>query len=136
MIPGFNDSEDELRRAAGFVASVSKDIPWHVTAFHPDYKMTDRGATPAATLLRAAEIGTEEGLRYVYAGNLPGQTGKWENTRCPACGETVIERIGFRIRHNRLAEGACPRCRTPIPGRWDPKVEGTTKTHGIPLPVF
>ena len=136
VIPGFNDSEEELRRAAGFVASVSKDIPWHVTAFHPDYKMTDRGATPAATLLRAAEIGTEEGLRYVYAGNLPGQTGKWENTRCPECGETVIERIGFRVRHNRLAEGTCPRCRTPIPGRWDPKVEGTTRTHGIPLPVF
>ena len=136
VIPGFNDSEDELRRAAGFVSSISKDIPWHVTAFHPDYKMTDRGATPAATLLRAAEIGTEEGLRYVYAGNLPGQTGKWENTRCPECGETVIERIGFRVRRNRLAQGACPRCRTPIPGRWDPKVEGTTRTHGIPLPVF
>ena len=136
VIPGFNDSEDELRRAAGFVASVSKDIPWHVTAFHPDYKMTDRGATPAATLLRAAEIGAEEGLRYVYAGNLPGQTGKWENTRCPGCGETVIERFGFRVRRNRLAEGACPRCQTPIPGRWDPKVEGTTRTNGIPLPVF
>ena len=136
VIPGFNDSEDELRRAAGFVASISKDIPWHVTAFHPDYKMTDRGATPAATLLRAAEIGTEEGLRYVYAGNLPGQTGKWENTRCPECGETVIERIGFRVRRNRLAQGACPRCRTPIPGRWDPKVEGTTRTNGVPLPVF
>lgn len=136
VIPGFNDSEEELRRAAGFVASISKDIPWHVTAFHPDYKMTDREATPAATLLRAAEIGTEEGLRYVYAGNLPGLTGKWENTRCPECGETVIERIGFRVRRNGLAEGACPRCRTPIPGRWDPKVEGTTRTHGIPLPVF
>ncbi|MEP6470411.1 MAG: AmmeMemoRadiSam system radical SAM enzyme, partial [Acidobacteriota bacterium] len=100
------------------------------------YKMTDRGATPAATLLRAAEIGAEEGLRYVYAGNLPGQTGKWENTRCPECGETVIERIGFRVRRNRLDSGSCPRCRTPIPGRWDPKVEGTTRTHGIPLPVF
>jgi pyruvate formate lyase activating enzyme len=136
VIPGFNDSEDELRRAAGFVASVSKDIPWHVTAFHPDYKMTDRGATPAATLLRAAEIGTEEGLRYVYAGNLPGRTGKWENTRCPECGETVIERFGFRVVRNRLAAGACPRCQSPIPGRWDPKVEGTTRTNGIPLPVF
>jgi pyruvate formate lyase activating enzyme len=136
VIPDFNDSEDELRRAAGFVASVSKDIPWHVTAFHPDYKMTDRGATPAATLLRAAEIGTEEGLRYVYAGNLPGRTGKWEHTRCPECGETVIERFGFRVRRNRLAAGACPRCQTPIPGRWDPKVEGTTRTNGIPLPVF
>ncbi len=88
VIPGFNDSEDELREAARFVASVSPDIPWHVTAFHPDYKMNDRGATPVATLLRAAEIGTEAGLRYVYAGNLPGRVGPWENTRCPDCRAT------------------------------------------------
>jgi len=135
-IPGFNDSEDELRRAAQFVASVSRDIPWHVTAFHPDYKMTDRGGTPVETLLRAAQIGTEEGLRYVYAGNLPGRVGEWENTRCPECRTTVIERFGFRVRKNRLVEGACPKCQTPIPGRWDPKVEGTTRTNGIPLPVF
>jgi pyruvate formate lyase activating enzyme len=103
VIPGFNDSEDELRRAAAFVASVSRDIPWHVTAFHPDYKMTDRGATPVAKLVRAAEIGTEEGLRYVYAGNLPGRVGKWENTRCPSCSATVIERWGFEVIANRLA---------------------------------
>jgi pyruvate formate lyase activating enzyme len=136
VIPGFNDSEDELRRAAAFVASVSRDVPWHVTAFHPDYKMTDRGATPTSTLVRAAEIGTEEGLRYVYAGNLPGRVGKWEDTRCPECAATVIERYGFRVRKNRLVEGACPKCRTPIPGRWNPEVEGTTRTNGIPLPVF
>jgi pyruvate formate lyase activating enzyme len=136
VIPGFNDSEDELRRAAAFVASVSKDVPWHVTAFHPDYKMTDRGATLASKLVRAAEIGTEEGLRYVYAGNLPGRVGKWEDTRCPDCGTTVIERYGFRVRRNRLAAGRCPTCETPIPGRWDPRVEGTTRTNGIPLPVF
>jgi pyruvate formate lyase activating enzyme len=136
VIPGFNDSEDELRRAAAFIASISKDIPWHVTAFHPDYKMTDHGATPAETLVRAAEIGTAEGLRYVYAGNIPGGVGPWENTRCPGCGTALVERYGFRILRNLLVEGACPRCETPIPGRWDPKVEGTTRTNGIPLPVF
>ncbi|HEX5133937.1 MAG TPA: AmmeMemoRadiSam system radical SAM enzyme [Thermoanaerobaculia bacterium] len=136
VIPGFNDSEEELTRAAAFVASVSPDIPWHVTAFHPDYKMTDRGGTPVSTLIRAAEIGTEQGLRYVYAGNLPGRVGKWEDTRCPGCATTLIERYGFLVRKNRLAEGACFRCQTPIPGRWDPRMEGTTKTHGIPLPVF
>jgi pyruvate formate lyase activating enzyme len=136
VIPGFNDSEEELTRAAGFVASVSRDIPWHVTAFHPDYKMTDRGGTPVSTLLRAAEIGTGQGLHYVYAGNLPGRVGKWEDTRCHECGATLIERYGFQVRQNRLVDGACFRCRTPIPGRWDPRVEGTTRTNGIPLPVF
>jgi len=135
-IPGFNDSDAELTRAARFIASVSRDIPWHVTAFHPDYKMTDRGATPAETLLRACEIGTAEGLRYVYAGNLPGRLGEWENTRCPGCGKTVIERKGFRVLANRLVEGACPTCATAIPGRWDGKAEGTTRTRGIPLPVI
>jgi pyruvate formate lyase activating enzyme len=136
VIPGFNDSEEELTRAARFIASVSKDIPWHVTAFHPDYKMTDRGATPVAKLLRACEIGTSEGLRYVYAGNIPGRVGEWENTRCPKCAATVIERRGFRVVANRLAAGACPACATSIPGRWDASVEGTTRTHGIPLPVL
>jgi pyruvate formate lyase activating enzyme len=136
VIPGFNDAQEELRRAARFIASLSPDIPWHVTAFHPDYKMNDRGATPARTLVGAAEIGTQEGLNYVYAGNLPGGTGEWENTRCPGCRLTLIERFGFRVLKNRLVSGACPRCATPIPGRWDARVEGTTRTHGIPLPVI
>jgi pyruvate formate lyase activating enzyme len=135
-IPGFNDSEEELRRAAAFVASVSPDIPWHVTAFHPDYKMNDRGSTPAQTLIRAAEIGTEEGLRYVYAGNLPGHVGEWENTRCPQCHATLIERYGFRVLKNRLQGGSCPDCGAAVPGRWDVRVQGTTRTHGIPLPVI
>jgi pyruvate formate lyase activating enzyme len=135
VIPGFNDSDEELRRAAAFIASVSRDIPWHVTAFHPDYKMTDRGATPASRLIRAAEIGTEEGLHYVYAGNLPGRVGKWEDTRCPKCSATVIERWGFEVRRSLLRGGACPQCATPIPGRWNPQVQGTTRTHGIPLAV-
>jgi pyruvate formate lyase activating enzyme len=136
VIPGFNDSEAELREAARFVASVSPEIPWHVTAFHPDYKMNDRGATPAKTLLRAAEIGTEEGLQFVYAGNLPGRTGEWENTRCPNCKRTVVERHGFRVVANSLREGTCPHCGYAVPGRWDGAVEGTTRTHGIPLPVL
>lgn len=136
VIPGFNDSDEELARAAEFVASVSRDIPWHVTAFHPDYKMADRGATPAETLLKAAAIGRRAGLHYVYAGNLPGRVGEWENTRCPECRLGIIERFGFRVVRNRLVNGACPQCQTPIAGRWNPAVEGSSRTHGIPLPVL
>ena len=135
VIPEFNDSDEELRRAAAFVASISRDIPWHVTAFHPDYRMNDVGATPAATLVRAAEIGTAEGLRFVYAGNLPGRVGEWENTRCPSCRSTVIARRGFRIVENRLRDGRCPQCGGAIPGRWDARVQATTRTRGVPLPV-
>ncbi len=119
VVPGFNDSDDELGRMAGFLAGISRDIPWHVTAFHKDYKMTGPENTPAATLIRAAEIGRAAGLRYVYAGNLPAATGRLEDTRCPECGGTLIEREGFRVGANRLtAEGRCPHCATPIPGRW------------------
>jgi pyruvate formate lyase activating enzyme len=119
IVPGFNDNASELRELARFLASVSLDIPWHVTAFHPDYKMTDPPATPARTLIRAAEFGAAEGLRFIYAGNLPGQVGPWENTHCPSCGETLIERLGYLIRSYRLtASGHCPRCSTRIPGLW------------------
>ncbi|MCI0456165.1 MAG: AmmeMemoRadiSam system radical SAM enzyme [Gemmataceae bacterium] len=119
VIPGFNDSEEELRGAARFLASVSPDIPWHVTGFHKDYKMTDPPDTDARALVRAAEIGTEEGLRFVYAGNRPGQAGEWENTRCPRCHATLIERYGFLVRSYRVSpEGKCPDCGTSIPGIW------------------
>lgn len=119
VIPGFNDSERELRAAAEYVASVSRDIPWHVTGFHADYRMTEPPNTQATELIRAAEIGAEAGLRYVYAGNRPGQVGHWENTRCAACGETVIERVGYQIRSYRMApNGHCPRCNAKIPGVW------------------
>src|SRR5262249_41620116 len=119
VIPGFNDSEAELREMARFLASVSPDIPWHVTRFPKDYRMTDPEATPPRRLMRAAEIGTAEGLRFVYAGNLPGRVGPWENTRCPGCQETVIERYGYLIRSYRVtADGRCPRCHTPLPGVW------------------
>jgi pyruvate formate lyase activating enzyme len=119
VIPGMNDSIEELWDAARYIRSISPDIPWHVTAFRPDYKMTDRGPTPAATLLRAAEIGEEAGLHYVYTGNLPGRTKNWEDTRCPNCQATVIRRVGFQVLANTItAEGACPACGTPIPGMW------------------
>ncbi len=109
VIPGFNDSEDELRRAADFIASVSPDIPWHVTAFHQDYKMTENSNTTAAQLMRACEIGREAGLNYIYAGNLPGRVGRWENTYCPSCDELLVERFGYLIRQvNVTSEGRCP----------------------------
>src|SRR3981189_2324598 len=121
VIPGFNDSNDELTRLAEFLASVSSDIPWHVTAFHKDYKMTDPENTSAETLMRAAEIGKRAGLRYVYAGNLPGIVGHWENTRCPKCRQLLIERNGYLITGYHLTpQGCCPSCGASIPGRWDP----------------
>jgi len=119
LVPGFNDSDEELRDVARFLVSVSPSIPWHVTAFHKDYKMTDPENTPVSTLLRAAEIGATEGLHFVYAGNLPGRVGRWENTYCPGCGELLIERVGYTILRNRLDGGLCPRCRARVPGVWD-----------------
>jgi len=119
VVPGMNDSAEELRDAARFLVSVSPDIPWHVTAFHPDYRMDDRPPTSVRSLLRAAEIGLEEGLRFVYAGNLPGAVRNLENTYCPGCGDLLVERTGFRVLRNAIgADGACPRCRRAIPGVW------------------
>jgi pyruvate formate lyase activating enzyme len=118
IIPSFNDSTEELRDMARFLAGISRDIPWHVTAFHQDYKMTDPENTTVGTLLRAAEIGKSEGLNFVYAGNLPGRVSNWENTYCPDCGELLIERSGYRIRAMRIKNGACPKCAQRIPGVW------------------
>jgi len=120
VIPGFNDSDAELGELAAFLASVSPDIPWHVTAFHQDYKMTDPPATTAAALVRACEIGVAAGLRFVYAGNLPGRAGTWENTYCPGCRSLLVERVGFRVLADRASpNGACPDCSRPIPGFWN-----------------
>jgi pyruvate formate lyase activating enzyme len=119
VVPGHNDSEEELTDIARFLVSVSPDIPWHVTAFHPDYRMDDRSRTSVRTLLRAAEIGVEEGLRFVYAGNLPGAVESWENTHCPGCRTLLVERRGFFVGRNRItAEGRCPDCERVIPGVW------------------
>jgi pyruvate formate lyase activating enzyme len=136
-IPGFNDSNEELWDAARFIAGVSKDIPWHVTAFHKDYKMTEPNNTDAQTLSRAAEIGHEAGLRFVYAGNLPGQVGDYEDTFCPHCNQRLIRRSGYIIREYHItAEGTCPGCNTKIPGLWpkDPS-QVVLNGLGIPLPV-
>jgi len=119
LVPGFNDSGEELRAMAKFLVSVSPGIPWHVTAFHPDYKMTAATATTARQLMRAAEIGVEEGLRFVYAGNLPGRVGPWENTFCPQCRTVLVERAGYVLKQYCITgEGKCPKCRMTIPGLW------------------
>lgn len=114
LIPGFNDSTDELRDIAQFVKSVSPTIPWHVTAFYPAYKMMDQEPTPVATLRKAREIGLQEGLHYVYEGNVPGEGG--ENTYCPGCGALLINRYGFSIRENNLIDGRCKTCGQKIAG--------------------
>jgi pyruvate formate lyase activating enzyme len=127
LIPGFNDSADELHRLTEFIAGISPNIPWHVTAFHGDYKMQNDVArdTNAEDLLRAVEIGQQSGLRYIYAGNLPGMVGDWEDTRCPQCSETLIKRHGYLIEDYRLTpEGRCPSCATEIPGRWPAHFDG------------
>ena len=125
LIPGFNDSKDEIRRLTEFLAGISRDIPWHVTAFHADYKMDDERDTRVDDLLQAVEIGRESGLRYIYAGNLPGRVGKWEDTRCPGCSETLIRRYGYLIEgYNLTPDGRCPRCAAQIPGLWSAKFGG------------
>ena len=125
LIAGFNDGEEELHGLTAFIASVSPDIPWHVTAFHKDYRMTDPANTTPAMLMRAAAIARAAGLRYVYAGNLPGQVGDLEHTRCHQCAALLVERHGYLVRGYRVtAEGACPECGTAIPGRWSRQFDG------------
>jgi pyruvate formate lyase activating enzyme len=130
LIPGFNDSEAELRGLTEFIAGVSPDIPWHVTAFHKDYKMTDPSDTRPEDLQRAAAAGKNAGLRYVYAGNLPGLVGDLEDTRCHGCGQVLIKRHGYFIEDYQLTpDGCCSSCRAPLPGRWAPKFEGQSTDH-------
>jgi pyruvate formate lyase activating enzyme len=118
IVPGFNDDPAELRDLVRFLYSLSPDIPWHATAFHSDYRMQQTPDTDTQKLRRAAEIGREEGLRFVYAGNRPGRVGDLENTRCPGCQALLVERVGFQVLRNRLRQGACPDCARPIPGVW------------------
>jgi pyruvate formate lyase activating enzyme len=125
LIPGFNDSDEELRKLTAFLASVSPNIPWHVTAFHQDYKMISPDDTRPEDLLRAAAIGREAGLRYIYAGNLPGYVGDLEDTHCQQCGEVLIKRYGYTIEEYKLTpQGSCPSCHAALPGRWSKKFDG------------
>ena len=119
VVPGFNDSEEELRGMARFLAQISRDIPWHVTAFHPDYKLGDREGTKRESVIRAAAIGREAGLRYVYGGNCAGAVGNLEDTRCSRCGGTLVRRSGYSVLENAIGSGGrCRSCGTAVPGRW------------------
>ena len=120
VIPQVNDSDAELRDIAEFLAGVSRNIPWHVSGFTPQYKMQDRPPTSGATLRRAWEIGKEAGLRYVYTGNIWGddQLRGCSDTVCPSCGETLITRRGYRVGSMWSRPGLCPNCSSEIAGVW------------------
>ncbi len=117
IVTGLNDDSAELEELAAFIAhDLGKDTPWHISRFHPTYQLTDRAATPLKTLTKAREIGLEAGLKYVYTGNVPGNSA--ENTFCPGCGKMVIERWGFQIGSLRIKEGRCALCGVEIDGVW------------------
>lgn len=121
VIPGLNDDETLLKELATFIVkSLGPETPWHVSRFHPTYKLVDRPSTPPDLVRRARQIGLDAGLQYVYTGNLPGDTG--ENTVCHHCGFTLIERFGFHVSHNAIKNGKCPKCETVVEGVWG---EGT-----------
>lgn len=135
VVPGFNDSDEELKSIAAFIAGVSKDIPWHVTAFHPDYKMTEPNRTSAAELDRAYAAGKEAGLHFVYPGNLAGMVGDRENTPCPHCDATLIRRHGFYVLENTMRGECCPSCGGVVPGVWEAKAPKRSLGAGFPRAV-
>jgi len=115
LVPGENDSDDELKKLADFIVShAGADVPWHISRFHPQYKYLDSGPTPVSSLERAEQIGKAAGLRYVYLGNVPGA--KSESTFCYNCGRLLIERVGYRIAANNVKNSCCPDCGTKIAG--------------------
>jgi pyruvate formate lyase activating enzyme len=114
VIPTINDSDEELKDIADFINSVGPEIPWHISRFHPDHTLLDLLPTPVPTLSRAREIGLEAGLRYVYTGNIPGDSG--EHTLCYSCGAMLIKRFGFQVLENKIENGACPDCGAAIDG--------------------
>jgi pyruvate formate lyase activating enzyme len=119
LVPGFNDSEAEIQDMASFIQSISPEIPWHITAFRPEYRMRDRSRTSVSQIREAVEIGYQTGLQYVYGGNIPGSLGKYEHTSCHRCQVTLIKRWGFSIQEYRItSDGKCPDCGTRIPGFW------------------
>jgi len=113
LIPGLNDDENELRQLARFIATLGREVPWHISAFHPTYRMRDRSPTPVVSLRQARSLGMEEGLEFVYTGNAPGEES--EHTFCPQCGARVIARFGFKVLSRALEGSACARCGAEIP---------------------
>lgn len=119
VVPGFNDSHEEIGEMIRFIRGINPGIPWHVTGFHPMYRMMDKASTPARQLVGIAERAMAEGLHFVYAGNRPGQVGHYENTRCPVCDHQLIERFAYNILNvDMTSDGKCPQCGTRIPGIW------------------
>jgi pyruvate formate lyase activating enzyme len=119
LVPGFNDSNDELKDMANFIHSISPQIPWHVTAFRPEYKMSTTPRTTIRQIREAIEIGYQAGLQYVYGGNVSGSLGKYEHTSCHNCQTLLIKRWGFSIQQFRIkSDGTCPECAVKIPGYW------------------
>ncbi len=116
LIPGLNDSVEELRDLARFLSDLDPNIPWHISRFHPTYHLTGISSTSSDSIRRAREIGYEAGLTYVYSGNIPGDEG--EKTFCHECGELLIDRFGFNVVQNMITEGRCPGCSSEIPGVW------------------
>ncbi len=116
LIPGYNDSEEILTNLASFLAGVSPNMPWHISAFYPMYKMKEVPRTGVDSLHRGLSAGSEAGLKYVYAGNLPGEI---EDTFCPVCKEVLIERQGYQIRRNSVIDGHCSKCSTNLSGVWN-----------------
>ena len=116
LVPGLNDSKEELQQLAKFLVNLDPDIPWHISRFHPTYRLTNVRATPPESIRKAKDIGYEAGLRYVYTGNLPGDDG--EKTFCHQCKELLIDRYGFYVRKNVIANSRCPKCSAEIPGVW------------------
>lgn len=116
VIPGHNDSENELRQIAQFIRSVGEGVPWHVSRFHPTYKLIDQPRTPLETLKRARQIGIDVGLRYVYEGNIPGEG---EDTACWSCGKTQVKRYGFSVEENHIKDGKCGSCGAKMDGVWE-----------------
>ena len=115
VIPGINDDPAELKDAASFISNeLGPDVPWHISRFYPSYKMTDRPPTPLSTLEKAKEIGEEHGLRYIYTGNVPGES----NTNCYNCGQLLIKRIGYWVERNNIRKGECHKCGMKIAGIW------------------
>lgn len=117
IIPGLNDSDRDLTEIVEFIASVDPSIPWHVSRFHPMYKMTDRPSTPVPSIKKAMEIGMNAGLKYVYIGNVPGEPG--ENTVCPKCRELLVRRVGYTIFEKNITDRKCSNCGSVIEGVWD-----------------